>query len=323
MFLSIIIPIYNAGESLSRCIDSVVNQTYHHLEIILVNDGSTDCTGRLCEEYVKRDNRIKVVHKKNGGVSSARNRGLEVARGEYVMFLDSDDALATDACEVLLNSIAEKNADCIVFGTKEPSGFCWTSPCNKDYASLSDFNCDFGKWLDTELLSPVWNKVYKRDKITKSFHEEMSFGEDLCFALEYMKNCDRISFITNVLHYHDNIKPNSLTHTFNPERYKDIERVQTAILSFVGIGEEPGKDKDLWKKYLRDSINYMNVVCSTPLMSLREKKLLLSAWHDHSYLSQLELSSYDICHKQRLMLALWKKRRISWYLWLLRLKRLF
>lgn len=317
--ISVVLPIYNAENCLRRCIDSVLCQTCRNIEIVLIDDGSKDSSGNLCDEYAKNDNRVKVVHKENGGVSSARNKGLEVATGEYIMFLDSDDTFDPSACEVLLKTITEKKAECVICGTKEPDGNCWTPGKACDYTSSGEFRKDFVEWLDTELLSPIWNKIYKREKILTQFCQDMSFGEDLCFTLNYLKNCERISFITDTLHFHDNVKKDSLTHTFKSSRFKDIECVQTAILDFAGTGA----NNALFGKYVRDCIDYMYSVYSTPLISVVEKLRLLKEWWAISYLKNLDIANYHMTSKQRLMLSLWKQRRFSWYLRLLQLKRLF
>ena len=99
--ISIIVPVYNVDKYLNKCIDSIVNQTYKNLEIILINDGSTDNSGKICDEYANKDNRIKVIHKANGGISDARNKGLNIAKGEYIAFLDSDDCVEYDYIESL------------------------------------------------------------------------------------------------------------------------------------------------------------------------------------------------------------------------------
>ena len=109
--ISIIIPIYDVQCYLRKCIDSVINQTYKNLEIILVDDESPDNCGEICEEYAKKDNRIKVIHKKNGGLSSARNAGLDVCTGEYVSFIDSDDFVEETYIEELCNMIEKNEAD--------------------------------------------------------------------------------------------------------------------------------------------------------------------------------------------------------------------
>lgn len=106
--VTVVIPIYNVERFLKEAIDSAINQTYKNIEIILVDDGSTDNSGNICDEYVKLDNRIKVIHKENGGLSTARNAALEVYTGKYIMFLDSDDFLELDAVEKMYNKIEEK-----------------------------------------------------------------------------------------------------------------------------------------------------------------------------------------------------------------------
>lgn len=109
--ISIVIPIYNVEKYLTRCIDSVINQTYSHLDIILVNDGSKDNSGNMCDEYKNKDFRIRVIHKKNGGLSDARNEGIDIALGQYITFIDSDDFVATDYVEFLYKIIMENDAD--------------------------------------------------------------------------------------------------------------------------------------------------------------------------------------------------------------------
>lgn len=109
--ISVVIPVYNVEKYLKECLDSVLKQTYRNLEIILVDDGSKDNSGNICDEYAKKDNRIKVIHKKNGGLSDARNAGINIAKGEYITFLDSDDYIEEDMYEFLVKNIEKANAD--------------------------------------------------------------------------------------------------------------------------------------------------------------------------------------------------------------------
>ncbi|WP_270474901.1 glycosyltransferase [Clostridium cochlearium] len=111
--ISVIVPIYNVKELLPKCIESICSQTYKDLEIILVNDGSTDNCGQICDEYALRDSRIKVIHKVNGGLSDARNAGIKIAKGEYVAFIDSDDYIVNDTYEILVNEAIKNNLDIV------------------------------------------------------------------------------------------------------------------------------------------------------------------------------------------------------------------
>ena len=113
---SIIVPIYNVEALLPRCIDSLIGQQYQNIEIILVNDGSTDSSEAICREYLNRDSRIKLINKENGGLSSARNTGLKLCKGEYIFFVDSDDYVTSDFCSVGVDGFLNHNADVVIFG---------------------------------------------------------------------------------------------------------------------------------------------------------------------------------------------------------------
>ena len=114
--ISIIVPVYKVEDYLSRCIDSLINQTYQNLEIILVDDGSPDRCGEICDEYAKFDERIKVIHKPNGGLSDARNKGLDIATGDFIIFVDSDDWIDVKTCEIVLDNAIKNKAEIVVFG---------------------------------------------------------------------------------------------------------------------------------------------------------------------------------------------------------------
>ena len=116
--ISVIVPVYNVEKYLNRCVDSIINQTYSNLEIILINDGSTDTSGKICDEYKKRDNRIHVIHQKNGGLSAARNAGIVIANGNYFIFVDSDDLIHPQCIEILYKVIKNDCSD-IVIGNYE------------------------------------------------------------------------------------------------------------------------------------------------------------------------------------------------------------
>ena len=116
--ISIIVPIYKVENYITRCVDSIVNQTYTNLEIILVNDGSPDNCGKICDDYAKKDERIKVIHKQNGGLSDARNAGIEIASGKYISFIDSDDYVEYNYVEILYNSILEHQSDIAISSHK-------------------------------------------------------------------------------------------------------------------------------------------------------------------------------------------------------------
>ena len=128
--ISVIVPVYNVENYLVQCVESIINQTYKKLEIILVDDGSTDNSGKICDELQTKDERIKVIHKINGGLPDARNAGLDIATGEFLMFSDSDDLLFDNACELMLNKIVAENADYVIgnYINCQEDGTLWENP---------------------------------------------------------------------------------------------------------------------------------------------------------------------------------------------------
>ena len=201
MKISIVVPVYNSEEKIIRCIESVLKQSYTNIELILVNDGSKDLSGEICERYAKLDNRIKVIHKDNGGVSSARNLGIKISTGEYIQFIDSDDYIDPDICEKLINKMIKSNADLVVCGYKS---------INKDnifyveyeeciYESLVNLTNDFSDLYQKNFFNSIWDKLYKKEFIIELFDETISLGEDLIFNLNYLKQIRKILIFSNYL----------------------------------------------------------------------------------------------------------------------------
>lgn len=295
--ISVIVPIYNSEQYLDRCIDSLVNQTIKDIEIILVDDGSLDASLSICQEWAKEDKRIIVIEQKNSGVSVARNKGIECANGEFILLLDSDDWLSLNTVETLLEEQQKCNADCVIFGFKQTSGNIWAPAKNIVYRSLGELKKDFTYWLNTELLSSSVNKLYKHELIKSYYPIGMAFGEDLLFSLDYLEQCNCISFIKAPLYQHEVYNNASLTHTFNIKRFKDIETIQTRINSFAlescGI--------QLYKKYVADCIRIIRsfLLCNE---KYRIKKEILCAWLKESHLKNLKLTNYKLVWQNHLLL---------------------
>lgn len=164
--ISVIVPIYNVEKYLSRCVDSILNSNYKNLEIILVDDGSTDSCGHICDEYKMKDRRIKVIHKENGGLSDARNKGIDIATGDYISFVDSDDAIDNDMFDYLLKILLENKCDIsvcnyITFSTIELPKSISKYSKTKVYTNESALDILLnGKISHSDY---AWNKLYKRD----------------------------------------------------------------------------------------------------------------------------------------------------------------
>ena len=193
--VSIIIPIYNVEKYLDRCIKTIVDQTYNNLEIILVDDGSPDNSLVICEKWEKQDNRIRVIHKENGGVSSARNIGLEIATGEYISFIDPDDIIHPNYYDILMSQIG--NADCIICSFKKFSNeiefenrYIYTTENMNSMEAIKR-----GFFNNSDIFYVVWNKIIKTDIAKKQrFNEEMKNGEDSLFAYNVIISCNEIKY---------------------------------------------------------------------------------------------------------------------------------
>lgn len=166
--ISIIIPIYNVEKYLAEAIKSAINQTYKNLEIILVDDGSKDNSGKIADEYASIDDRIRVIHKQNGGLSDARNAGMEIATGDYMMFVDSDDLLTPEACEIFLNKIENENADYVIgnYINCDEEGSLWEKPIF-DTEKYHEFKLDIKDYTDSFFImnSSACNKMFRREFI--------------------------------------------------------------------------------------------------------------------------------------------------------------
>lgn len=216
---SIIVPVYNVEQYLSYCLSTIINQTMMDIEIICVNDGSTDNSLAIIQEFAERDNRIQIISKKNGGLSSARNAGLAVATGEYILFVDSDDMLCENACDVLYREILERRPDVIVFGT-EIFPQCGDNEDKRwlDYILQVEnkyYNGDSINALFNERASKpfVWNECYKNESLKKNsitFDEEIRFGEDMVFIFEVFPKVHSISYISNKLYKYRYVREESL-----------------------------------------------------------------------------------------------------------------
>ena len=208
MKISIIIPAYNCEKYLNRCLDSVLNQTYNEFEIILVNDGSTDKTSDICDEYKAIDNRIKVIHKENGGVSSARNIGISKSTGEYIMFLDSDDWIERDMVEKLYNNISKYDdidmgmCGCYLEFSSKEKQILQIKLKNKTYDSTEDYLKEFSYYRDKGVFGYLWNKIFRSSiiKDNQLLFKKYSIAEDLFFLYELLPYCNKIKVIEDSLY---------------------------------------------------------------------------------------------------------------------------
>ena len=212
--ISVIIPVYNTGVHLRKCLDSIVNQTYRNLEIILIDDGSTDASGTVCDEYAAKDNRVTVIHQPNGGVSKARNAGIDIATGDYYNFPDSDDYLEHDSYEYLLKLMDKHQCDAVNYE------YYVTYP---DHESLHQLSEQWYGLFDAEGAHRVmwngepfaWNKLYSVKLVTGCdssgtikntsplrFREDIFRGEDSLFAHSALERAEKVWFDKRPLYHY-------------------------------------------------------------------------------------------------------------------------
>lgn len=232
--ISVIVPVYNVEQYLRKCLDSVISQTYTNLEIILVDDGSTDLGGRICDEYACQDNRITVIHKVNGGLGFARNSGLEICTGEYVMFVDSDDWLAAEAVQVLYDRIVADGSELAIGKHIEIYEDGSASEVWKIKESKLLKSTDVLSQLYPKNILPVaaWGKLYKRAIFDNIRYTSVCIAEDLFLFPYIIEQCDKISISTEVVYYYYQ-RPNSLIRQKSEKAKFDHAQVTLHIAQYL------------------------------------------------------------------------------------------
>lgn len=329
--ISIIVPIYNGEKSLHISIESILAQTLPDWELLLVDDGSTDGSGVICDEWVARDSRIRVIHKPNGGVSSARNAGMAVATGIYITFCDSDDYLEPDYLELLLRT-ARENPDCGhiwccfqtvtgYHGENAVPNYSSDEPLRRytlrEYMTLHEL------WLDT---GPC-NKLYRMDVIRRAglrFPEDISLGEDWLFNLAYIDASENDAFavVTKPLYNYVRGNQESLDSKYRSDLLDIYRRLNAACQSYL---QRWDVSPDQWDKFYNSRFYmYEKVLRNTmraPEMSRRERL----AWNDAFMQSEefLEVLRTRSCFVHPLYLAAYRSGRYARILqldWLYQLK---
>ncbi len=223
--ISIIVPVYNVEQYISKCIDSIINQTYKNIEIILVDDGSSDRSGCICDEYKEKDNRIIVIHKENGGMSDARNVGLKVASGKYIGFVDSDDYIEYDMFEKLYNNIIQYNANISMcsFIHEFPSGEKKEGKIfDKQITILTPMEALKNLIVEKNLSNHLWNKLYERklfEDIIFPFGKKM---EDVSTLYKLFEKANTLVY-DNSIEYHYIQRGNSIMGKIDLKLINDTE----------------------------------------------------------------------------------------------------
>lgn len=232
--ISIIIPAYNVGQYIKQCVTSAIEQTYSNIEIIVVNDGSKDNTPETIDEIAKSDNRIKVVHKQNSGVSDTRNVGIKESKGEYLIFIDGDDYIAKDYIDYMYSLIKSTDAEMAL------SLDCFTHPDEKDN-NTPTIRIMSPEQAAALLLSPrmyvgCWNKIFKKEVIVENnikFDTTLFYGEGLSFITNFAQLCKKVGVGNKKVYYYRRDNVSSATTQFNISKfingYKALEKIENNI----------------------------------------------------------------------------------------------
>ena len=322
--ITVIVPVYNVEHYLDKCLDSLINQTYKNLEIIVINDGSTDNSGIICQEYAQKDNRIIYIEKENGGLSDARNVGLDKMTGSYVTFIDSDDWVESDYVEVLYNKLIEYRADIAVGNyckfNESDSNFYFHISGNyfeKLYDNVSIVDClnDSNRLLNSALIV-AWGKIYRKEIISNFRFPVGRVTEDAVFNLKILLSSKSIVYI-NKASYIDRVRSGSISNTWDEKWVRDcIYAIEDRLALLSTLGYPMSEHIHAYKSILNHitfESNNRGITDSHVLEQIKEKKMLLDLLQtqnqefkkaivlaaNHAYVEQVATTIKSICYHNR------------------------
>lgn len=316
--VSVVLPIYNVEKYLNRCVKSVVNQSYKNLEIIMVDDGSPDRCPEICEEWAKKDKRIKVVHKKNAGLGYARNTGIENATGEYICFFDSDDYIALDTIEKAYNLAAREKAEIIVFGHSQvksngetgraliphPDKLVYEGREVQEVFLPNLIAPDTSTGESTNLWMSVCGGIYSMDLIQRCnwrlVSERDIISEDVYSLLCLYKEVKKVAVIPEALYFYCE-NATSLTHTYKKDRFERIKHFYNECIKAcdrLGYGENVRKR--LMYSFISNTIAALKMIATADMSKDERKQAFISVFHDkqfHKILSSVDVRKEKLTRK--------------------------
>lgn len=266
--ISIIVPVYNVEKYIHKCIDSILDQTFTNFELILVDDGSTDNSGKICDEYAESDSRVKVIHKKNGGLSDARNTGIDVARGKYLGFVDSDDYIADDMYETLYNNLIKNSADMSVCGIYHRYVGNQYPECSENNFMVLDTKDALKEVLIGEKFSvPACNKLYKKNLFDNIRYPVGKLSEDAFITPILISKCDKVVVTTEPKYYYIHRRGSITSSYFKMKDFNVLEAYK------INLDLVKSKFPDLYEqamfRYLWAHMYLLDKMVLTP--NLKEK----------------------------------------------------
>lgn len=312
--ISVIIPVYNVEKYLERCVNSVLSQSYKNIEVILVDDGSPDNSGKMCDEFAEKDSRIKVIHTHNGGLSYARNVGIKISTGNYICFVDSDDWIEPHILENSHNRLINDDLDVVIWGFYKDFVDVQDSTNSFIKINIGDYYCSKYK-NDNEILlndnalalvGYAWNKLYKRDLIVSNnlqFLESVSLVEDMLFNSEVLSKSDKIAFIDDIGYHYVQRNRETLGAKFYPNYFdlkiKACDAVEK-LLTVYNIEAVKISNVVMYRKFY-GLVSSCRMVCLTKTLSSREKKSYMkkvcSSNNGKSVLKNIHVNGKNLLYK--------------------------
>lgn len=311
--ISVIVPVYNVERYLHRCIDSILTQSYTDFELLLIDDGSPDGCGLICDEYAAKDSRVRVFHKENGGVSSARNLGLDNARGEWIAFIDSDDYVDVDYLKELIAIQKDTGSDLVsILRIACPANECVT-------LSRNQFGLLFTQYK-FEKLCPPWGKLFNRNLVSQynlRFNHQVRLGEDVMFVLSYLLNVSKITLISSNKYIYEIERPDSLTKVINSYEIelagkREFDRIVKLLIQNFCLDDMAICELESSQKYYVERT--LSSIIRLPKRS--ERLLKLKTFDFTLYHKYKKASSW----KESIMLYLLRNRLFLFYDFLLNVK---
>ncbi len=242
---SVLVPVYNVEIYIRDSIESILNQTFRDFELILVDDGSTDRSGAICDEYAGKDNRIKVIHNSNHGLLYTRRVAFAEAVGTYCVVVDSDDKIKKNALQVLYDYFQQYNCDCIIFGYERVyKNEIIETIADREVVQITNKRDIYMRVFLNTQYNPICRKTFKRtllDGRDYSPYYNLSLREDLLQSIEILQNAQSVTFVPDAL-YEYTSNPQSMTHTVNAENYKADTTIRNAVFDFLSSCGELSKD---------------------------------------------------------------------------------
>lgn len=302
--ISIVLPIYNVEKYLKKCIETILNQTYDNIEILLVDDGSTDHSGEICDEFEKKDKRIKVIHKTNGGLSDARNTGLKHAKGKYISFIDSDDYVSEKYVEELYTLLKTNNAQIAVCNfqrVKEDGQVVSTEDIQSETLSSKEAleKLNDRKFYPTSIVA--WNKLYDIKLFDDILYPLGKLHEDEYTTYKLYYKAKKVVITSNVLYYYRTVQTSIMNRTFNKNRLDIIEALEERMEFFKEKNEKKLYELSLIQYESVLMIHYMN--CKFYLEDAKDIQEEILNKYKKNYIETIQSKECSIINKIKFMIA--------------------